>query len=409
MKWIRSLALGLALVGALALAEEGKDAKDLLRPEVGKPLQAAQELMKQKQYPEALKKIDEAAGVAERTPYENFIIERMRGAASAGAGDNVQAAKSFEIVVDSKRLSAAEQLPIIQSLAGLFYRNKDYLKAARWGKRYQTEGGNDRNVNTLVAQAYYLGGDYTAAAREIDASVQADEAAGKPPSEETLSLLANCYLKQNDEAGYALVLERMVKYHPKQEYWGDLLARVPQRPGFAERLALDLFRLRLATGNVKSAAAFVEMTQLALQAGFPAEAKRVVEQGYKDAVLGNGADADRHKRVRDNVLKTAAQDLKQLAADEKSVGKAKDGNVIVNIGYNLVVNEQADKGIAIIEQGIARGGLKYPEDAKLHLGLAYLQAGDRAKAVAALKSVQGQDGAADLARLWLLQLAKAGE
>ena len=46
--------------------------------------------------------------------------------------------------------------------------------------------------------------------------------------------------------------------------------------------------------------------------------------------------------------------------------------------------------------------LKRPEDAKLHLGIAQLVAGDKSKAQATFKTVQGTDGTADLARLWAL-------
>jgi hypothetical protein len=56
----------------------------------------------------------------------------------------------------------------------------------------------------------------------------------------------------------------------------------------------------------------------------------------------------------------------------------------------------------MMEQGVRKGGLKRPEDATLHLGVAYLWAGQKDKARQALKSVQGTDGAADLARLWVI-------
>jgi hypothetical protein len=36
----------------------------------------------------------------------------------------------------------------------------------------------------------------------------------------------------------------------------------------------------------------------------------------------------------------------------------------------------------------------------LHLGIAYLRAGNKAKANEAFRGVKGTDGAADLARLW---------
>ncbi len=55
-----------------------------------------------------------------------------------------------------------------------------------------------------------------------------------------------------------------------------------------------------------------------------------------------------------------------------------------------------------MQDGIAKGGLKRPEDAKLHLAIAQLIAGDNAKAQATLKTVSGADGTSDLARLWSL-------
>jgi hypothetical protein len=69
-----------------------------LRPEVGKPLQAAQDLIKGGKYREALAKVREADGVSGKTAAENLMVERMRLAAASGAGDADTAAKSFETV-----------------------------------------------------------------------------------------------------------------------------------------------------------------------------------------------------------------------------------------------------------------------------------------------------------------------
>ena len=75
----------------------------------------------------------------------------------------------------------------------------------------------------------------------------------------------------------------------------------------------------------------------------------------------------------------------------------------MQIGYAYATMGQAEKGIPLIEQGIVKGGLKHAEDARLRLGLAMLQSGKhKTKAVQVLRSVQGNDGAADLGRLWAL-------
>ena len=88
-----------------------------LRPEVGKPLQQAGELHKANKAKEALAKVREAENVPNRTPQENLMLDRMRGAAAIRAGDNPTAIKSFESAFASGKLAQAEQAQIAQQLA----------------------------------------------------------------------------------------------------------------------------------------------------------------------------------------------------------------------------------------------------------------------------------------------------
>jgi hypothetical protein len=144
------------------------------------------------------------------------------------------------------------------------------------------------------------------------------------------------------------------------------------------------------------------MAQLALQAGSGAEAKQVIDKGFAAGVLGSGPEAERHKRLRELVNKRIAEAKAGEAENETQALEAKDGNDLVAIGMNKVYEGQKPKGLAMMQQGIAKGGLKRPEDAKLHLGIAQLLAGENAKAQATLKTVTGNDGTGDLARLWSL-------
>ena len=97
-------------------------------------------------------------------------------------------------------------------------------------------------------------------------------------------------------------------------------------------------------------------------------------------------------------------DLRQLpqAKREAEAQTAPDGAGLVSVGFDYVGAGQYPKGIPLIEQGIKKDSLKYPDDAKLHLGIAYFHANQKPKALAALKSVGGTDGTADLARVWTL-------
>jgi hypothetical protein len=389
-KWV----LVAALLGAGAVQAQA------VRPEIGKPLQAAQELIKAQKYKDALAKVREADAVGGKTAAESTLIERMRIAAASGAGDVETAAKSFEAI--GAQVSAAERLRMIESLAGGYYRAQNYAKAMQWGQRYFKEGGTSASIRTLLIQSQYLSGDFAGAAKELTTEIQQAEKAGQPPGEDRLKLLVNATLKLNDTNGYVWALERLVTYYPKKDYWVDLLGRLQRKPNFSDRLALDTYRLSLATETLTKANDYMEMAQLAVQAGFPAEAKQVLDKGFAANVLGQGAEAERHKRLRDLVAKRLEEDKKGQAASIAEAQEAKDGTALVNAGMNLVFQGEKEKGLQLMQQGLSKGNLKRADDARLHYAIAQIVAGESGKAQATLKTVGGTDGTADLARLWAL-------
>ncbi len=396
-----AITLCIAILGGQAHAQGG------LRPEVGKPLQQATELIRSGKYKEALGKVREADAVGGKSGNESLMIERMRIAAASGAGDVDTAARAFEAISASGGVSTADKIRMIESIAGSYYRAKEYSKAMQWYQRYFKEGGTSSANRTLMIQTQYLSGDFAGASKELMAEIQAAERNGATPAEDRVNLLMNSAVRQKDIAGETFALERLVSYYPKKEYWVALLNRMQRKPNFSDRLTLDTYRLSLATGSMVAANDFSEMTQLALQAGSTAEAKQVLDKGFAAGALGTGPEAARHKRLGDLVAKKVAETQQAAAEEEKQALAAKDGNDLVNIGMNLVYAGQNPKGLQLMQQGIAKGGLKRPEDAKLHLAIAQIIAGEGAKAQATLKTVTGADGTADMARLWSLYARRA--
>jgi hypothetical protein len=393
----------IGLATAALLLALGGHAQEAVRPEIGKPLQAAQDHLKAQRFKEAMASVRQADAVGNKSANEQTLVERMRLSAALGAGDNGAAERAFEALSASKQLSQADQLKIMESLAGGYYRAKDFAKATHWAQRHLKEGGTSQSMRQLVMQAQYESGDFASVARTLQAEVAADEKAGRAPPEERLQLLAYSQQKLNDTVGYVNTMEKLVAHHPKKNYWSDLISRVQRKPGFSDRYVLDIYRLRLATGNLSEANDFMEMAQLAMQAGNPGEAKKIVEQGYAGGALGKGPEAARHKRLADLVDKNMAEDAAVMAQTLADASAARSGDALVAVGFNLVARGQAEKGVALIEQGIAKGQLKRPEEAQLRLGIAQLRAGQKAKAAKTLRAVKGNDGSADIGRLWALQ------
>jgi tetratricopeptide (TPR) repeat protein len=376
-------------------------AQETVRPEVGKPLQAARDLIKGQKFKEALGKLREVDALPNRTPYENFLLEQMRASAASQAGDNETAIKAFQAVLNSGRLSEADQAKYAASLASLHYRAKDFANAATWAQRALKSNPNDAQMRELMIQSYFQAGDYAAASKEAYADIQAAEKAGITPPEAKLQLLANVAARGGgDKAAYLAALERLVAYYPKREYWADLLRRIESRPGFSNRLTLDLYRLKAATKTLTTPTDYSEMAQLALQEQQAAEGKKILDEGFASGVLGKGPEAERQKRLLALATQKAAEAPTDLKAAEADAAGNKDGSALVRVGLAYTGMGQYDKGIDLIQQGINKGGLKHKDLANLHLGIALLRAGQKGRAATVFKSVGGTDGVADLARLW---------
>lgn len=403
-----ALAALLAMIVALTVGNAVAAATESLRPAVGKPLQSAQKLIQARKFKEALGPIAEAEKVGAQTDYERFVTARMKGTAMAGAGDPDGAAAAFENVLASKRLSRDERLNIIEGVAGAYFRAQKYPRAAQWVRTYEAQGGRSPAVLNLLPQAHYLAGDYPRAAQEMAARVAAVEKAGGKPDEDQLKLLASSLQKKGDAAGYARALESLVRYYPSPAYWADVIQRTANRPGVSRNLELDSYRLMHATGTLLQARDYMEAAQLAVQAGLPGEAKRYVDEAYDKRIFGSGeaAQTERQSRLRTLVDKKAADDRKYIAGTDADAAKAPGGDPLVKTGLAYVTYGEFQKGIAMMEQGVRKGGLKFVDQSRLHLAYGYFVAGEKAKARRALGEVQGADGAADFARLWSIALGQ---
>jgi hypothetical protein len=393
MKSLRILTAGLLAAGLLHTAQAQ------VRPEVGKPLQEASDLLKAGKAREALAKANQANAVGGKTANEQLVIDRMRGAAAQRAGDYGTAIAAFESVYG--RASGAEQAQMAEQVAFAYSQQRNNAKAGEWVAKARAAGGNSASLNQLAAYLQGASGDYSQILKDSQAQVAAAEKAGQRPGEDDLLRLADAARRMNNNALYSGALEKLVLYYGKKDYWIAHLASVQRKPGFSPHLALDVQRLKLAQGLITKADDYMELAQLALQAGFPVEAKTIVDKGYASGALGTGEQAARHQRLKDLVLKSQVESAAGIAAQATEAATLKEGNELVKAGTVYTSMGQADKAVELIEKGIAKGGLRRPEDAKLRLALA-LAASPRTKAkgLQALRAVGGSDGTADVARLY---------
>ena len=403
-----SVALALGMAGAatvvttpvVVMAADAK--KPTVSPAVGKPAQEAQKLLQENKAKEAAAKAQEALSAA-KNPYEILISNQLLANASLKAGDFPTAAKALDAMIASGQLP--DPTPVRKTLIQLYYQTKNYPKTIEIATAYLKDQPNDVEVPVLVAQSYYLTNDYTKASAGLRAVVKSSDAAGRPVKEETLNLLmASDYALKNDDAVRG-DLELLVARYPKPQYTKDLISMYEKSlraASSATKTSLDVYLIKFNSGLLTKPEDFTGMTELALQDGMPGLAKKVMDKGVADGILGQGAQKDRENRMLNLATTQAAADQKGLAAGEAEAAKAKTGDPLVKTGEAYWSYGMYDKAISTTEAGIAKG-VTDADDAKLRLGIAYLGAGQRPKALEAWKGITPGSVPAQLAALWRFQ------
>ncbi|MES2585160.1 MAG: tetratricopeptide repeat protein [Pseudomonadota bacterium] len=412
---LKSAVLACALAAPLAwsqtapapAAAASAPAAPTIRPELRTALLDAQTLINEKKYPQAKEKIQLANALANKTPYETYIVARMSLSIAIADDDAPGAHKLLEQVLELNTggawLKPEETLPLMHAVGVTHYRTKDYAQAANWMDRNIKAGGNDPAVKNVRIQAYLLGGNMQRGSDLINEEIAANELAKKPPAQNHLEMLAQARNNLKDTAGSTRALELLVQYYPSKEHWRSVVNRLWSRSDLATRLQLDVFRLAFYNGTPEEATDYSEYVDFAQKGGFSGEALQAYDRGVAAGLLGS---TDAHKKLRAKLVQENEQDKKTLAADTATALKKPDGFALFNIGLNLVGMQQFDKGLELMEKGIAKGIPKRPEDARLRLGVAYALAGQTDKALQSFATVSGPEGLTELARYWTWAVRK---
>jgi tetratricopeptide (TPR) repeat protein len=200
----------------------------------------------------------------------------------------------------------------------------------------------------------------------------------------------------------------MVRYYPQPQYWENL-TDIYRRKTTSDRVTLGFYRLMSEAGVLKEKGDFVEMSQLAIEAGVPGEAEATMQKGIESGVLKSDdkTEQGRFTRLLDAAKKQSASDRASLAQQAKDAEKAAQGQASVGLGQAYLSYGMYDEAIAAIQAGLKKGSVTDADEAQVSLGIAQLKKGQKDAARQTFKAIKGDSKWADLAGLWALRTYQA--
>jgi tetratricopeptide (TPR) repeat protein len=364
-------ALGTALFLGTAVAAAGSiplaaPVEAAARPQVGKLLQEAIHLAEQGSTSAASEKLHEAEGVGGLTSGDQAAIAQVREyiATKSGSGPTGARAKF------ANDYSAGRYRDVVGEDADELRKSGAF-------------GGDDELV---VAQAYYLMGDYASAIRILR----------EMHSEQALTLMMNAAIKSGDMTAVRDAEEQLVVSYNQPKYWAYLLSNADSTPGMSPENTLDVYRIRLLTGSMRNADDYMTAAEVAIQVGCPTEAAAIVQKGI-DAKLLSG---DRVTRLMTMAKTQAGTEATNLANEANAANAAKTGDALIKLSEQYWGMGRYQDALSAAKAGIAKG---VTDDAlaQTRLGMAYVGLQQKDAAIRAFSQAsKGKPGDAAAAHLW---------
>jgi hypothetical protein len=225
-------------------------------------------------------------------------------------------------------------------------------------------------------------------------------------------LVIRAYLDAGDSNGYVSAIEAAYADYPKPEYLRAIAQQAEKAPKFnRNQLGLDIFRALAGAGVALSDREKIGMANLAIAKALPIEAEAVLKPMFDAGAIGGATDpnaADNKKLLAQAQAGVKSERGGGLATSETQAMKAATGSTAVLTGEAFMGAGDYAKAVSLIQAGLSKGGMAPGETAlaKLHLGIAQLKSGDKEAAKTTFADVQGDNGVAELARLWMIAAKK---
>jgi hypothetical protein len=376
------------LLGATSGAAFAADAKaPKLSSGVAKNLQAVQTANGKKDYPTALAALEEAKKVSDRTPYDDLMINRFAMSVHVGMGNLDAADVDAEAAADADPsvIPDADKASIYRAALQLALRAKHNDKALKYAKLYgATTPPPPAEDQALIAQAYYLGGDYAGAAQMAQKNIDAATAAGKTPERNDLDIVLAAQVKQKDEAGAEKTLETLVADFGQPDDWSQLMGVALTGKGMRDIDYVYMGRLMLLRGGQ------INQSDANL-VGSAANSNRLGLYGDAEAMQKFGGPAPDPREAADKKSMPA-----QIAAGAKQNGQYDVKTAEAAYGYGMYSDAEN-----LARAAKTKGGMADPTEADMVIGMAQAAQGKYADAATTFGGINQSDAAsARVVRLW---------
>jgi len=298
---------------------------------------------------------------------------------------------------------AQPDIPIAMEVNTKFTIAQLYFVQEQWQKGINalldwfraTESPN-ANAYVLLAQGYYQIKDYDKALFNVEKAISIYKEKDKLPKEQWFNLARFLYFEKNDINKTVDILEELLVYYPKKQYWVQLSHMYGEQQKESEQLSA--METAYVQGMLDRSTEQVTMAYLYLNAEVPYKAARVMDKGLTNKSIEGKS---KNWEIAGSAWRQAREIDKAIPAMEEAAAGSDQGELYTRLGNVYLDGDQFKKAITALNKGLSRGGVKRPDTARLVLGMAYFNTKQYARAREAFVAAGRDERSAKYAAQWI--------
>mgnify|MGYP000991005760 FL=1 len=395
----------LDLVPQAVAQEKKKDQRETrrtpaLRNKVYEKLAEAQTFAEAKQYKEAeviLNEMISTEGKKALNSYELANVYNLFAFLRYSTEDYKGALDNYRKVVAQPDIPLAMEINTKKTIAQLFFVQEQWQQGVdallEW---FDLSEKPDAGSYVLLSQGYYQLKDYDKALKNVAIAIDMYEVAGKLPKEQWYNLARFLYFDKGDTDNALATLNVLLKYYPKKQYWVQASHLYGEKKDDAKQLAM--METAYEQGMLDKSTDLVTMAYLYLNAEVPFPAALVMDKGFKAEII---EEKSKNYELAGSAWRQAQETQKSIPMMEKAAAKSDDGELYTRLGNVYLDGDQFKQAVDAINKGLAKGGVKRPDQARLALGMAYFNLGNYSDARKVFRVAAKDDRSEKYAKQWL--------
>jgi tetratricopeptide (TPR) repeat protein len=363
---------------------------------VFKELAQAQKKAEESKYAEALRILDKLRE-KDLNGYERTQIWNVYAFVYHAQERYPEAINAFKKLLAEKEVDEALEANALYGLAMLYFVTEDWRNAITAVNNWASLGATPKaQAYDLLAEAHYQLKEYRQAIAPLRKSMQLKQAEGQRPPERSYLLLRSAYSELGENRQVADVLEELISLYPKERYWIQLAGAYGEVGDKKKQLtALDLAYLQ---GYLDTQQELLMMVGVLLNNDLPYRAGKVLEKGIEDGVCESTLD---NWRLLSQAWTLAHEDRKAIPALTHAAKMSKDGELDIVLAQSYINLEEWEPAVKAIRAGIAKSGLRRPDQAYVMLGQVLFNLKSYQESRRAFERAQADSRSRKLAARWL--------